>query len=66
MADESKKTDGKKLLSTLIKVVLGLGFLVLGVLAILQWWPQLVEIIKGCIGLFLILAAIITLAIAKE
>ncbi|KPK98240.1 MAG: hypothetical protein AMJ95_05225 [Omnitrophica WOR_2 bacterium SM23_72] len=66
MADETKKTDGKKLLSTLIKVVLGLGFLVLGVLTILRWWPQLVEIIKGCIGLFLILAGIITLAIAKE
>jgi O-antigen/teichoic acid export membrane protein len=66
MADEEKKTDGKKLLSTMIKVVLGLGFLILGVLTILRWWPQLVEIIKGCIGLFLILAGIITLAIAKE
>lgn len=66
MADEEKKTDGKKLFSTLIKVVLGLGFLILGVLTILRWWPQLVEIIKGCIGLFLILAGIITLAIAKE
>ncbi|MFH0827503.1 MAG: hypothetical protein V1923_06460 [Candidatus Omnitrophota bacterium] len=66
MADEARKLDGKKLLSTMIKVVLGLGFLILGVLTILRWWPQLVEIIKGCIGLFLILAGIITLAIAKE
>jgi len=63
---EEKKADAKKLMSTLFKVVLGLAFLVLGALAILRWWPQLLEIAKGCIGLFLILAGIITLAIAKE
>ena len=66
MADEEKKMDGKKLLTTLIKVVVGLGLLALGVISILRWWPELVEIIKGCLGLFLILAGIITLAIAKE
>ena len=66
MADEEKKMDGKKLLTTLIKVVVGLGLLALGVIAILRWWPELLEIIKGCLGLFLILAGIITLAIAKE
>ena len=66
MADKEKKMDGKKLLTTLIKVVVGLGLLALGVISILRWWPELVEIIKGCLGLFLILAGIITLAIAKE
>jgi hypothetical protein len=70
MADEvkqeEKKVDAKKIISTLFKVILGLAFLVLGVLALLRWWPQLLEIVKGCIGLFLILAGIITLAIAKE
>ena len=65
-AKQEKKADGKKAIATLFKVVLGLAFLLLGVLAILKWWPQLLEIIKGCIGLFLILAGIITLAIAKE
>ena len=65
-AREEKKVDAKKLMSTMLKVVLGLGFLVLGVLAILRWWPQLLEMVKGCIGLFFILAGIITLAIAKE
>jgi hypothetical protein len=53
-------------MSTILKVILGIVFLVLGVLAILKWLPQLLMIIKGCIGLFLILAGIITLAIAKE
>ena len=63
---ESKCCDAKKTLSTLFKVVLGLVFLVLGGLAILKFWRALILIVKGCIGLFLILAGVITLAIAKE
>jgi uncharacterized membrane protein len=73
MADEKKCCedkkgccDPKKALSTLLKVVLGLAFLVLGGLAILKWWSALLIIVQGCIGLFLILAGVITLAIAKE
>jgi hypothetical protein len=66
MAEEDKKGGAKKLASTLVKVIFGLGFLALGVVAILKWWPQLLMIIQGTIGLFLILAGIIMLAIAKE
>ncbi|MBN2831013.1 MAG: hypothetical protein JXL82_01855 [Candidatus Omnitrophica bacterium] len=72
MAEEVKKegTGGfaadKKILATILKVVLGLVFLVLGAMAILTWWGSLLVIIKGSIGLFLILAGVITLAIAKE
>ena len=72
MADEVKKEEkcgciqGKKALGTILKVALGLVFLGLGVMAILRWWALLLIIVKGCIGLFLILAGIITLAIAKE
>ena len=67
MAVEEKKCcDTKKTLSTLFKVILGLAFLVLGGLAILSWWGSLLIIVKGCVGLFLILAGVITLAIAKE
>ena len=67
MAQEEKKCcDAKKALSTFFKVVLGLLFLVLGGLAILKYWKVLLLIVKGCIGLFLILAGVITLAIAKE
>ncbi len=65
MADEAKG-NGKKVLATMIKVVLGLAFLVLGILAIVKWGKLLLLIVKGCLGLFLILAGIITLAIAKE
>jgi hypothetical protein len=63
---EEKKGEGKKMLATIFKVILGLVFLALGVLAVIGWWPQLKDLIKGCIGLFLILAGVITLAIARE
>lgn len=63
---EEKKFDFKKAFATLFKVILGLGFLVLGVLAIMRWWLPLLMVVKGCVGPFLILAGIITLAIAKE
>ncbi len=63
---EKKGCDPKKTLTTLFKVVLGLVFLVLGGLAILKFWGALLVIIQGGIGLFLILAGVITLAIAKE
>jgi hypothetical protein len=74
MAAEEKKCcgaektccDPKKTLATLFKVILGLVFLVLGGVAILKFWGELLVIIKGGIGLFLILAGVIILAIAKE
>jgi hypothetical protein len=58
--------DSKKITGMVFKVVLGLVFLGLGGLALLSFWADLVVIVKGCIGLFLILAGVITLAIAKE
>ena len=63
---EEKKCDMKKTMSTVLKVLLGLVFLALGALAIIKWWPDLLTLIKGGIGLFLLLAGVITLAIAKE
>lgn len=63
---EEKKVEASKIFSTILKVILGLAFLILGVLAILRWWMYLKVVVLGCIGLFLILAGIITLAIAKE
>jgi len=63
---EENKGEPKKILSTIFKVLLGLAFLILGVLAIIKWIDALWTVVTGCIGLFLILAGIITLAIAKE
>jgi hypothetical protein len=58
--------DFKKTLGKLLKVILGLGFLVLGGAAVLKFWPEMLSMIKGGIGLCLILVGVITLAIAKE
>lgn len=66
LKQEEKKVDAKKVLSTILKVILGLVFLALGIALVIRWWGSLLIVIKGCIGLFLILAGIITLAIAKE
>ncbi|MCM8757831.1 MAG: hypothetical protein NC900_03685 [Candidatus Omnitrophica bacterium] len=63
---EEKKVDIKRVLSIIFKVILGLVFLALGIWAVVAWWRDLILVIKGCIGAFLILAGIITLAIAKE
>jgi hypothetical protein len=62
----SKCCNGKKTLFTLLKVIFGLALLVLGGWLTLKYWEALVSIFKGCIGLFLILAGVIALAIAKE
>jgi len=66
LKQEEKKTEGNRVMPTILKAVLGIVFLILGVLAILKWRWDLLTLIKGCIGLFLVLAGIITLAIAKE
>lgn len=63
---EEKKVEASKIFSTILKVILGLAFLALGAFTIIRWWQALLLVFKGCIGLFLILAGIITLAIAKE
>jgi len=70
MADEVKQEQAKpetsKVFSVALKTILGLGFLALGVLSIVRWWMHLKVVILGCLGLFLLLAGIITLAIARE
>jgi hypothetical protein len=73
MADEVKKEEkgggAGKAFSTLLKVVIGLAFLAAAVylLAFRHWWGgYTLPVIKGCAAPFLILAGLITLAIAKE
>lgn len=53
-------------MSTLIKVLLGFVFLVLGAWAIIAWWQELTVLVKGSIGIFLVFASVICFAIAKE
>lgn len=58
--------DTRRILSTILKVAAGLALLVFGVMAVIRWFESLKTVFTGCIGLFLILTGIITLAIAKE
>jgi hypothetical protein len=58
--------SSKKTFSTILKFILGLVFLVLGGWLIIKFWGELFVIIKGCIGLFLLLVGLVTLAIARE
>ncbi|MFA5156657.1 MAG: hypothetical protein WC532_04630 [Candidatus Omnitrophota bacterium] len=53
-------------MGALLKSVLGLIFLALGIWAIIAFRSELLVLIKGCVGPLLILAGIITLAIAKD
>ena len=64
--EQQAKPEPSKAFSVALKTLLGLGFLVLGVLSIVRWWDYLKVVILGCLGLFLLLAGIITLAIARE
>ncbi|MCX5708333.1 MAG: hypothetical protein NTY14_05100 [Candidatus Omnitrophica bacterium] len=63
---EAKNESGKKMMVTLFKVILGLAFLAFGAWLVYRGWPHLLNLIKGSVGLFFILAGVITLAIAKE
>ena len=70
MTEETKQreqnAESKGVLAALLKVAIGLLLLVLGGWALLAWWPEVKDLFKGSIGLFLVLAGIIALAIAKE
>lgn len=63
---EEKAAESKNVLSMIIKVGIGLALIVLGGVALWTWGSSFLELLKGSIGLFLVLAGIITLAIAKE
>lgn len=54
------------MLSKLIKVVIGLVLVGLGAYSIYLWWPDLLVLIKGGIGLCLILAGLITFALVAD
>ena len=67
-AQTTEKTEAKCACSPkgLMKIILGVVLILLGLAAVIGWWASLWILIKGAIGLFLIMAGAITIAIAKE
>ena len=65
MAETAKK-QSKDSSKAAGKVILGIIFIILGILATVKWWPQLIEVFQGCIGLLLVLVGAITIAIARD
>jgi hypothetical protein len=65
-AEASDKKCGCSIVKTGLKVVLGLGLMGLGALAVVYWWQEVKDVIQGFLGLFLVLAGAITIAIAKD
>lgn len=63
---KDEKPSDRNLVGSMMKVIIGLALLVLGGISILNWWPELLVLVRGAVGLFLILAGVITLAIARE
>lgn len=63
---EPEKADTGKGVKTLMKYVLGIALAAAGVGLVWAWHKDLLVLIKGGLGLFLILAGAITIAIAKE
>jgi hypothetical protein len=57
--------EGEKM-GALLKGALGLVFLAVGIWAVITFSGELLVLVRGCLGLFLILVGIITLAIAKD
>jgi hypothetical protein len=64
--NQAPQAGKKNVFGTMVKVAIGLALLVLGAALILRWLPCLKILVKGTLGLFLVLAGVITLAIAKE
>jgi hypothetical protein len=70
MAEEEKKEEPKKeigeTLKKALKIALGIIFIGLGIWEIVACWDAVWTVIKGCAGIFLILAGAICFLIAAE
>jgi len=54
------------MLGKVLKVLIGIVLIVLGAWTIYLWWADLLTLIRGGIGLFLILAGLIAFALVAD
>ena len=64
--EKKDKKPASEVAKTILKFILGIAFVVIGILLAVHWWIYLWNLIKGCAGLFLVLVGLITIAIAKD
>ena len=65
MAEEAKK-GASQVTKTMMKVILGIVLLAAGACLVWFWRWDVLAVIKGFLGMVVILAGVIFLAIAKE
>jgi len=66
MAEETSEKKTSVCSKTGIKVIIGIVLIIIGIAALIKWRFDLLILIRGCIGLFLIMAGAVAIAIAKE
>jgi len=66
MAEEEKKEQSGMGFKGILKIIIGLVLVVVGIVLVIVWIRPLITLVEGCVGLFLIMAGAITIAIAKE
>jgi len=54
------------MLGKVLKVLIGIVLIVLGAWTIYIWWADLLTLIRGGIGLFLILAGLVAFALVAD
>jgi len=64
MAEEKKSVKGG--IMTALKIVLGIVLVIIGIWAIVCWRWDVLALIRGSIGVIILLAGVICFAIAKE
>lgn len=63
---EEKTTESKGTTKTILKMAIGGVLIALGLVAVIKWHGDLFTVVKGFLGLFLVMAGAIVIAIAKE
>jgi hypothetical protein len=68
MTEENKGTSTASSggLKTIVKILVGLVLIAAGLYLAWSWRGELIALIKGCLGPFLILVGLVFIAIAKE
>ena len=66
MAEKKESKSAKESVMVVVKIVLGVVFVVIGLWAIIGWWDNVIGLVKGSLGIIILLAGAICFAIAKE